>query len=146
MDFVKFWACANEISGKIGASLEDEGAESYVKGLYDDYIREQKVNTEKPKDWLRKALENSFVSMDTPPKWIGEPFWAFLDGIPMAFLHQFTISTKAQHLKLSLGYTVYVFGGRKICGNGEKSSAYKLIVIDDDGMRLHAKMVDHLIF
>ena len=133
MEFIKFWATANRVAAKRGASLEDEGAEAFVRTLFDQFKNhEGRLTAER---WLAQSLENSFVSMDEPPKWVGEPFWPFCDGAPMLFFHQFTMSTSATHMQFPLGDTLYVFGAKKPRADGSFSVAYRIVAVDEEGCR-----------
>lgn len=92
------------------ASVEEEGAEEFVNGLYREYVAQgSPKNTSK---WLSERLENAFLCLNEQPVWVGEPAWAYHQGQPMVFLHQVHVSPSAQHIKgkMSLGDTVHVFG------------------------------------
>lgn len=105
-DFHVFWGAAMAVAEKKSASMEADGAEDFARLLYDEYV-EQGAPKNKKK-WLAERLENEFLCLKERPVWVGEPAWLYHQGQPMVFLHQFSVSPSAQHIKekISLGDTV----------------------------------------
>lgn len=125
-DFHVFWGVAMRVAQKQSASMEADGAEDFARMLYDDYIKQGAQKNKKK--WLSERLENEFLCLSEKPVWVGEPAWLYHQGKPMVFLHQFSISSSAQHLreKMPLGDTIYVFGSNHII---KKSKERDLTVV-----------------
>lgn len=111
---LRFEAKAISAATKLGASLEDKDAVTYLDLLFEEWKKTGGASVD-VSNWLLKRLEGAFKSASTPPDWIEEDFtWPFLDNKPMIFLIQFS-HPKSGPLaeELSAGETVYLFAGRK---------------------------------
>ncbi len=64
-------------------------------------------------DWIRRELTLAFKWIDHPPRWVGNPDWPTVEGVPAIFLSQFTIcDSDVAKREYSADRTVYVFGYR----------------------------------
>lgn len=113
-DFHVFWGAAMTAAEKKSASMEEECAEDFARTLYDEYV--EQGSPKNKKKWLTERLDGEFLCLKEKPVWVGEPAWLYHQGRPMVFLHQFSVSPSAQHIKerISLGETVYVFGSKSL--------------------------------
>ena len=135
-EFNYFCADAIGVSAKFLASVDDEQAEGFVKKLFSEY--ENGGSPKNRKKWLADRLKNTFLCMDVPPKWVGEPRWAYSDDEPMVFLHQFKVDNLNSNMdeRFCTGDTIFIFGSKTppFPNAGESwSVAYRLIVQTEEG-------------
>ena len=124
------------IAEKFHASIDDDQAQSYSKKLFDEYIISE-TNKDRRK-WIEDRLLNEFNFMIIPPKWVGEPRWAYFKGVPMVFLSQFKIahSDKKMIKKFPIGDTVYIFGSKNPPNPNQGESweiTYRITVQTEEG-------------
>ena len=113
-DFHVFWGAAMSVAEKKSASMAEENAEDFARALYEEYVAQGAPKNKKK--WITERLDSEFLCLKEKPVWVGEPAWLYHQGQPMVFLHQFSVSPSAQHIKerISLGETVYVFGSKHL--------------------------------
>lgn len=139
-EFNYFCADAIMVSAKFAGSVDDEQADGFMKNLF--LIYEKEGAPKNRKKWLAEKLKDQFVFMAEPPKWVGEPRWAYLDNVPMVFLHQFQVVDLNNQLsgRLKVGDTVFIFGSKTPpCPQDEESwaVAYRMVVQTEEGEDLY---------
>lgn len=115
---------------RFSASVDDE---VFQKKLFSEFQNDGSPGNRK--QWLAEKLTGRFRFMDVPPKWVGEPKWAFHDNEPMIFLHQFKVSNMNASM-FPLGDTIFIFGS-KSPPNPEPGQSwhvvYRMVVQSEDG-------------
>ena len=112
---------------KLGGSLEDKEAASFLEALFAEW-KTLEMSLASPDAWLSQRLAGVFRFVDVPPAWIEEePAWPFIDGRPMVFLSQCSHPKDgALSSELSPGETVYLFAGRRT-KNGKVRIEYRTV-------------------
>ena len=112
-----------------GASLSD----------YDEQLWEKYLEEGKPKNrdaWILAHVKEDFRFLEEPPRWIetlSTPRWPFIDGTPMTFIRQITVSANPISEKyLSPDSEVYLFGGRRDTESGGWEMCYATVEQDPD--------------
>ncbi|MCL8309043.1 MULTISPECIES: hypothetical protein [Pseudomonas] len=139
-EFNYFCADAIAVAEKISASVDDEQASKFLESLY--YAYEQEGSPKNRKKWIAEKIKDKFICMASPPVWVGEPRWAYLDDVPMVFLNQFKVSNIEGRLadRFKSGDTVFVFGGKtpSVPKEGDAwSVVYKMVVQTEEGEDLY---------
>lgn len=138
--FILFSSVVIEIaSKKFNAGVSHEEAEPFVKALYEKYIG---LNLPQPdltwisatpksaKAWVADELEGKFTSYGQRPRWLHEPSWRYLNGVPMSFVHQFSVEAGGDDYYG--GVMTYVFFGRSFIGEEDWELVVKMIQQDED--------------
>ena len=139
-EFDYFCADAIGISAKFYASVDDEQAEGFLKRIALEY--EADGSPKNRKKWLQEKLKGKFMSMDKPPKWVGEPRWKYFEDEPMVFLQQFKVENTNGNIRerISIGDTIFVFATRSPVypEKGKPwNQVYRLVVQTEEGMDIH---------
>lgn len=75
-------------------------------------------------DWLEAALDGQFHHVTKPPRWLDEPHWPFFHGMPMEFVHQFSMP----ETEVEEAGQIYVFSARRPNEDGHSFTlVYKLV-------------------
>ena len=103
------------VEKETGASIYEDTEKLFLNALCEAY---RAAGSPKNKNaWVRQQIKNRFVSLTTPPVWIEKmttPRWPFVEGEPMVFIEQITVSENdVSKASLSPGAVLYIFGGRK---------------------------------
>jgi hypothetical protein len=133
-----FCADAMDVAEKrFSASVDDE---LFRRKLFAEY--ENDGSPKNRKKWLAERLNGRFLFMDVPPRWVGEPKWAYHDNEPMIFLHQFEVEDPDNNMlgRFNLGDTIFIFGS-KSPPNPEPDqtwrSVYRMVAQTEEGEHLH---------
>ena len=122
-------ACVGVAEDELGASLNDCSQaehERFIDALYAEYLGDGEPGN--LRRWLRERLEPLFPCLGERPHWVEkQPAWPWLNGKPMAFLHQFQVPLNAiANSHLVAGATLYIFAG-KVSTNGGWRMEYRVV-------------------
>ncbi|MGW5113734.1 hypothetical protein [Nocardia sp. NPDC004123] len=137
-DFDYFCADAILAAEKFQASVDDEPAENFINSIFREY--KEAGSPANRKKWLSERMAGVFLYMDAPPKWVGEPRWAYFKGEPMVFLHQFCVVDNNNRMqgRFQVGDTVFVFGVKARIDSDSPlwTPVYRMVVQTEEGANL----------
>ena len=118
------------------AGMDGKAAEPLRIKIYNEYLKEggEEPNMDwinrtprNVSNWIKERLKKYFHYMDEPPKWIDEPDWRFLNGIPMTFVGQLELrdSKFGEDAFMSNGM-LYIFSGKDHTG-GDCKIVFKMV-------------------
>ncbi len=95
--------------------------DEFARKMYDKFIASGLPDADK---WMIDNVPCLFRSVLKPPIWINEPDWAYEDGAPLVFIHQFSDEEET---------AFYVFRGSKVEEGGYKNF-FKMTAQSKGGM------------